>query len=157
MLEFGSISFIKQKPKYVCLKYFCVKTSKIPSNYLLLYEPNVIYSWSEVHGCHFMIFLGSISNCGSLSLQLCICKAASQRCKNVPTIQQCLCKKNPISGKIFAKFYAVLLRKWVMLRFHTFVVALVPHFGTLFYFLMFFAFFGSFGPFTLFCCKLDVL
>ena len=34
-----------------------------------------------------------------------------QRCKNVPTCQQFWLKKNPISGKIFAKFYAVLSRK----------------------------------------------
>ena len=34
-----------------------------------------------------------------------------QRCKNVPMCQQCWFKKNPIWGKIFAKFYAVLSRK----------------------------------------------
>ena len=30
---------------------------------------------------------------------------AYQRCKNVPTCQQYWCKKNPIWGNIFAKFY----------------------------------------------------
>ena len=33
-----------------------------------------------------------------------------QRCKKVPTCKQCWCKKNPILGKIIAKFYAVLSR-----------------------------------------------
>ena len=35
----------------------------------------------------------------------------SERCKNVTTCQQCWCKKNPISDKIFAKFYAVFVKK----------------------------------------------
>ena len=34
-----------------------------------------------------------------------------QRCKNVRRCEQCLCKKSPISGQTFAKFYAVLSRK----------------------------------------------
>ena len=34
-----------------------------------------------------------------------------QRWKNIQMCHQCLCKKNPIWGKIFAKFYAVLSRK----------------------------------------------
>ena len=37
--------------------------------------------------------------------------ASNQRCKNVQRCKQCLCKKNLILGKIFAKFYDVLSRK----------------------------------------------
>ena len=54
-----------------------------------------------------------------------------QRCKNVQTCEQCSCKKNPISGKIFAKFYAVLSRKGVMSRILTFWWLLLAHFGSL--------------------------
>ena len=43
-----------------------------------------------------------------------------QRCKNIQTCKQGLCKKDSISGKIFAKFHAVLSGKWVMLGFHAF-------------------------------------
>ena len=38
-----------------------------------------------------------------------------QRWKNVAACQQCWCKFFPCSGKIYAKFYAVLLQKWVFL------------------------------------------
>ena len=61
--------------------------------------------------------------------------------------QQWWCKKNPISGKIFAKFYAVLSRKWVMLRFRAFWWHFLTHFGTLCYFL---AFFGTIWVFWAF-------
>ena len=40
-----------------------------------------------------------------------------QRWKNVQACKQRLCKFFPSLGKICAKFYAVLSRKWVMLRF----------------------------------------
>ena len=70
----------------------------------------------------------------------------SQRCKNVPTCQQCWCKKNPILGKIFAKFYAVLSRKWVMSGCCAFWWHFLAHFGTLCYFLVFFLhYFGLLG------------
>ena len=61
-----------------------------------------------------------------------------QSCKNVQRCKQCLCKKNPILGKIFAKCYAVLSRKWVMSRFRAFWWHFFAHFGTLCYFLAFF-------------------
>ena len=77
-----------------------------------------------------------------------------QRCKNEPTCQQCWRKKNPILGKIFTKFYAVLLKKWVMSRFHTFWWHFLAHLKTLCYF---FALFGSLGRFTLFCGKFVLL
>ena len=54
-----------------------------------------------------------------------------QRCKNVQTCKQCSCKKNLISGKIFAKFYAVLSRKLVMSRFCAFWWHFLAHFGSL--------------------------
>ena len=37
--------------------------------------------------------------------------AGHQRCKYIQTCEQCSCKKNHISCKIFANFYAVLLKK----------------------------------------------
>ena len=60
------------------------------------------------------------------------------RCKNVRPCEQYSCKKNPILGKIFAIFYAVLSRKWVMLRFRTFWWHFLAYFGTLCNFLCFF-------------------
>ena len=44
-----------------------------------------------------------------------------QRWKNVPVCQQCVCKFFSSSGKMCAKFYAVLLQKWVMSRFCAFL------------------------------------
>ena len=57
-----------------------------------------------------------------------------QRCKNVRTCEQCLCKMFPCSGKILAKIFAVLSPKWVMLRFRTFWWHFLAHFETLYYF-----------------------
>ena len=51
----------------------------------------------------------------------------TQRCENVPTCQQCWCKKNLISGKIFAIFASL-----------RFFLAFLAHLGTLCYFLAFF-------------------
>ena len=61
-----------------------------------------------------------------------------ERANNVHVI------KNPISGKIFAKCYAVLSRKWVMSRFCTFWWHFLVHFGSLCYF------------FLAFCCTIWV-
>ena len=44
--------------------------------------------------------------------------------------KQWLCNLFPSSGKIFAKFYAVLLRKWVMLQFCAFWWHFLAHCGT---------------------------
>ena len=61
----------------------------------------------------------------------------SQRCKNVWTCKQCSCKMFASSGKIGAKFYAVLLQKWVMSRFCAFWCNVLALFGSLCYFLAF--------------------
>ena len=61
-----------------------------------------------------------------------------QICKNIQTCEQCLCKKNPILGKIFANFYAVLSRKWVISRIRAFWWHFLAHFGSLCYFLALF-------------------
>ena len=70
-----------------------------------------------------------------------------QRCKNVRTCKQCLCKKNPISGKIFAKFYAVLFKKVSNVPILRFLVAFYAHFETFCYFLAFFCTYQVFGAF----------
>ena len=70
-----------------------------------------------------------------------------QRCKNIRTCKQCLCKKVPISGKMFAKMYAVLSIKGVMSQFWTFWW---HFFGTFFNFMLLFGIFGTiwvFWPF----------
>ena len=82
--------------------------------------------------------------------------SSRQRCKNVRTCEQCLCKKNPISGKIFAKFYAVLSRKLVMSQFCAFWWHFMHILKLFVTFWHFFALTGSLGPFTLFSCKLDL-
>ena len=38
---------------------------------------------------------------------------------NVPVCQQCWCKFVPSSGRMCAKFYVVLVQKWVMSWFHS--------------------------------------
>ena len=67
--------------------------------------------------------------------------------------------KNPILGKIFAKFYAVLSRKGVMSEFCAFWPTLlailcffVGFFATLCHFMALSALFWSFGPFPQ-CCQ----
>ena len=61
--------------------------------------------------------------------------AEMQKHTNVQTM---FVLKNPILGKIFAKFYAVLTRNWVMSRICAFWWHFFAHFGTLCYFLAFF-------------------
>ena len=96
----------------------------------------------------FRLFLSKFGFKLTIFMIICIKKgnpAFAQRCKNVQTCKQCLCKKNPISGKIFAKVYAVLSRKWVMSQF----CACWWHFGTLCPFLAFFGtiwIFWAFNP-----------
>ena len=62
--------------------------------------------------------------------------------------------QNLISGKIFAKFKAVLPIKWAMLPLCAFWWHILELSVTFLAF--FFAVFGSFGPFTPFCRNLDL-
>ena len=78
-----------------------------------------------------------------------------QKRTNVPTM---LVLKNPIAGKIFAKFYAVLSGKLVMLWFRAFWPTLLAILCFYVGFFQFYVtlrpclhFFWSFGPFTQFC------
>ena len=61
-----------------------------------------------------------------------------------------VCVKNSIWGKIFAKFYAVLSRKWVMSWLCAFWCCFLAN-------LAFFALYGSFGPLTLFFREINFL
>ena len=45
--------------------------------------------------------------------------------RDAKTLKHCLCKFFPSSGKFCAKFYAVLLRKWVISRFFAFWATLM--------------------------------
>ena len=74
-------------------------------------SPNypVNYTWSSVPGV-FLLTDGT------------------QRCKNVWAYEQCWLRFFPSLGKISAKFYAVLSRKWEMLQFHTFWVTLMAEY-----------------------------
>ena len=78
-----------------------------------------------------------------------------QKRTNVPTM---LVPKNPIAGKIFAKFYAVLSGKWVKSWFRTFwptLLAILCFYVGFFIFMLHYGlvctFLWSFGPFTQFC------
>ena len=60
-----------------------------------------------------------------------------QRCKMIPVCQTCWCKKNPISGKIFTKFYSVLFRKRVTSWFCAFwwhIFHILEHYVTFWHF-----------------------
>ena len=66
-----------------------------------------------------------------------------------------LALKHSISGQNLAWFYTIMLWKWVKLRFCVFLWHFMHILELYVTFSYFFATFGSFGPFTLFCRKLD--
>ena len=72
--------------------------------------------------------------------------SSPQRWKNLPICEEKkICKKNSVLGKIFAKFYTVLSRKWVISQFYAFWCIVFAHFGTLCNFLTFFHYLGLLG------------
>ena len=104
-----------------CFTYF---TSQISHH-----TSHIEHNTSTSHLIHFME-TGRPWKKSSCSLK--------QRCKDVQMCKQCSCKINPISSKIFAKFYPVWSRKWEMSQFCAFWWYFLAHFGTLCNFLAFF-------------------